>query len=102
MTTPVMYRRSLKRDGGDVFALFPTIPADNYGEHCNFYAHIGQHGAADFTHAVHTSKPATTDDPHVRALHGELVSRGYDDLKVIRRAPYRLHEARRATARVCP
>lgn len=41
-TIPVIFRVG---EGGDVIAIFPTIPADIHGEYCQSYEHIGQHGA---------------------------------------------------------
>ena len=36
-TTPVVLR--VWRSGGGVFALFPTLPADEYGRHCTASMH---------------------------------------------------------------
>ena len=41
----VVFRRW---QNGDVIALFPELPADLYGEYCDAYEHVGQHGGADF------------------------------------------------------
>ena len=41
----VVFRRW---QNGDVIALFPELPADLYGEYCDAYEHVGQHGGADY------------------------------------------------------
>jgi len=43
MKTKVIFRRW---HCGDIIALFPRLPADEAGQHCMSYEHIGQHGAA--------------------------------------------------------
>ena len=87
--TKVVFRKF--KQGGDILALFPEIPADMNG-HCQSYQHIGQHGAADFYHCIHTltvpAKPAEYAD-----LKAELEGRGYN-LQVIQRASYKDHAAR--------
>jgi hypothetical protein len=80
---------------GDTIALFPEIPADVYGHHCQSYQRIGQHGAAspDLTHCT---RPATPDE--IAELRTELERMGYEvepRLKVTRR----MGETRRAAAR---
>jgi hypothetical protein len=92
-TTQVMFRMG---KGNDLFALFPEVPGDNAGNFCMSYQHVGQHSAADFYGCVRTTRPATPEE--YKDLEAELVSIGYD-LKVIKRASYTLHEARRKEAR---
>ena len=45
-TDVVVFRRW--KDGGNIIALFPELPADLYGNHCDAYEHVGQHGGADW------------------------------------------------------
>lgn len=67
MTTPVIFRMWK----GQVIALFPDTRADPAGN-CESYMRIGQHGAADYA-----------------GLLTELISIGYDDLKIYHRRPPR-------------
>ena len=70
----VIFRVDRGRDG-DVFALFPNIPADNAGRYVQSYQHIGQHAAADYVGCISRSRPAK---PHEFAeLKQELEARGY-------------------------
>ena len=41
------------------FALFPELPADNYGNYCDSYQHVGQHCAADYHGCIANSDPAS-------------------------------------------
>jgi len=93
-TTPVVFRRW--RDAGTVIALFPGIPTDTHGQFCEAYEHVGQHGGADYHAVIRATTPA--DDQTSAPLASELVGIGYD-LKPVRRASRKLHEARRASAR---
>ena len=78
---PVIYRTW--KDHGDVMALFPTIPESNY---CVMsYQHVGQHGGADYTGCIAMTRPATEEE--YTPLHQELISIGYDDLKIYKRKP---------------
>lgn len=86
--TPVVFR-NLGDD--EVIALFPTLPGGGYGE-CLDYLHIGQHGSADYSHVVRTSKAATPEQ--YADLQAELVTVGYDDLKVYKREQPWMHRAR--------
>lgn len=61
------------RKGGDVYALFPELPADRRG-HCECYAHVGQHGAA-YPGAIAGTRPATAEE--IAPLKRELESLGY-------------------------
>lgn len=92
MKDPVVFRVWPE---GDVFTLFPTIHADNYGRYCSSYQHIGQHGAADYDHCIKYSRPAT--EAEAAPLLRELEGRGYK-LQPIARASRQHHEARRAEA----
>ena len=86
----VVYRRW--KDGGDIIALFPEMPADRYGRFCDSYEHLGQHAAADYHGVVLHSRPATP--PEYAALAEELARIGYR-LKPVKRASWRHHERRR-------
>ncbi len=76
----------------DVFALFPTDCADNTGNYCGCYQHIGQHCAADYHRCIQDSRPAKPTE--YADLKTELERIGYT-LRVIRRASPAHHEARR-------
>lgn len=92
--TLVVFRRW--RDNGDIIALFPELPADCQGYFCDAYEHVGQHGGAGFHGVVQATKPVSVED--AADLIQELERIGYV-LRPIKRASYRVHEARRATAR---
>lgn len=55
----VVFRRW--KDTGDIIALFPELPADLGGDHCDAYEHVGQHGGADFHHVIRHTKPCSTE-----------------------------------------
>jgi len=65
---------------GDILALFPDETADFKG-HIQSYMHVGQHGAADLQHCLESSVFATAAEAEGLVL--ELLSIGYDDLRVI-------------------
>src|SRR4051812_38686873 len=90
----VVFRRW--REHGDIIALFPEIPSDINGWYCDAYEHVGQHGGADYHGVVQATKPVALED--AADLIQELQRIGYI-LRPIKRASYRHHEARRATAR---
>ena len=92
--TLVVFRRW--RDNGDIIALFPELPADYQGRFCDAYEHVGQHGGADFHGVIQATKAVSVED--AADLIQELERIGYR-LKPIKRASYRIHNARRATAR---
>ena len=85
MKTPVIFR--VDREG-EVFALFPTLAADDCGRHVTSYQHIGQHCAADYQLCIAKSKPATP--AQYADLLAELTGRGYC-----------LREVRRQSAAMC-
>jgi hypothetical protein len=91
----VVFRRW--RDSGDVIALFPEIPADIFGDFCEAYEHIGQHGAADYGVVIQATMPVEPED--ATGLANELTQIGYN-LRPIRRASWKHHDKRRADARV--
>lgn len=88
--------RVWKDDDFDVFALFPTLPADNYGYLCTSYQHVGQHGSADYYHCIANSRPAS--EAEAADLLAELRTIGYN-LRPIKRATYGHHEQCRREAR---
>ena len=77
--TPVIFR--VFKSGGDVIALFPTIPAG--GVYIKSYQHIGQHGPAQ----IHALIPITrlAKPKEYRELKKELERIGYRNLKVCKR-----------------
>jgi hypothetical protein len=87
------------RDGGEVFALFPTLPGDQYGRYCVSYAHIGQHSVADYWYCVHMSRPATVAES--TGLIQELEQIGYR-LRMVQRATQAMHNERlNEASRLC-
>lgn len=80
---------------GNVIALFPELPADLSGNHCDAYEHVGQHGGADYHGVIQQTKPCSVDD--AADLINELGTIGYE-LKPIRRVSRVHHETRRRTA----
>ena len=62
--------RVWKDDSSDVFALFPVLPADNYGCFCTSYQHVGQHATADYGLCIRASRPASKAE--MAALLAEL------------------------------
>lgn len=81
MSLRVVFRRW--RDSGEVIALFPDSEWDWRGNVAS-YQHIGQHGGADYSGVVSRSTLATPEQ--YADLLAELVSIGYDDLRVVKRA----------------
>ena len=89
----VVFRRW--KDTGDVIALFPELPADLGGDHCDAYEHVGQHGGADYHGVIQQTTPCS---PKQSAdLAAELRTIGYL-LKPVKRASHVHHEARRQLA----
>ena len=76
--TPVIFRKS----DGEITAVFPAEPwsLDPNSRAC--YAPIGQHSSCSIAWYL-TTKPATIDES--ASLLSELVSIGYDDLRVVKR-----------------
>src|SRR5271166_4262879 len=60
--TPVIFRKYPNSRGGEVVALFPEEPASEDGRTCSCYVHVGQHGEADPSHVVATTRPATPEE----------------------------------------
>ena len=86
-----------KGDDSDVFALFPVLPADNYGNLCTSYQHVGQHSAADYRLCIRNSRPAR--EAEAADLLAELRGIGYNP-RTIKRASPAMHRACRELARV--
>ena len=80
--TPVIFRVFPKKEGGDVIALFPTLPGSHEWWTCSSYMHVGQHGAADCRGLIDSTRPATPEQ--YATLKRELESIGYK-LKVCHR-----------------
>jgi len=93
-TTHVVFRRW--RDGGDIIALFPGIPTDIYGQFCEAYEHVGQHGGADYLGVIQATRPVSDED--AGSLAAELRQIGYS-LTIIKRASPTHHARRRVAAR---
>ena len=73
-TVTVVFRVWPDLLGGDVIALFPSVPYDNRGAIMS-YQHIGQHGAADYPHVIRATWPATPAE--YAPLERELRQIGY-------------------------
>lgn len=93
--TPVMFRVWQDKGDAEVFALFPADFADNYGDCCSSYQHIGQHCAANYHYCIQHSRPAKSEE--YANLKIELERIGYI-LQVIQRASPQHHEKRRRDA----
>jgi hypothetical protein len=92
--TPVVFRKW--RDTGEVFAMFPELPSDDYGYFCESYHRDGRPGGADYFGLVRITKPASQRE--YRALKQELKRLGYK-LRIIQRASRRMHENRHNEAK---
>lgn len=81
---PVVFRVT-RNDPTDIYALFPTIAATHTGL-VSCYQHHGQHGAADYTGCISTSRPARPDE--YAALKRELEGAPFHyRLKIYKRRP---------------
>lgn len=87
----------LRRDpDGTLVALMPEYPADEYGRLVTSYAHVGQHGAADYGYVIETTQPVRdTSAPDVAEFLDELARVGYDVSLRMRRTPAMREELRR-------
>ena len=83
MTTPVIFRKWSKSEGGDIIAIFPTENGTNDPYTSSSYEHIGQHGSAEPVGLIQRTEPAKPSE--YADLLAELESIGYDDLKVAQR-----------------
>lgn len=87
--TPVIFRKY--KDIDVVVAIFPTIPGTTQIGTCQCYEHVGQHGWCDISWIQNTTL-ATPDE--YKDLMDELVSLGYDNLKVYKRMAHWFWNAR--------
>lgn len=89
--TPVIFRRFVS--GGDIIALFPFEPSDNYGHHCQSYQSIGQHGGASpDLMRTGTVRPGENE---YQDLKSELERIGYK-LKVMLKFPRNAFDVRKS------
>jgi excisionase family DNA binding protein len=93
--TKVVFRK-WHGEGGGILALFPEIPADIHGHHCQSYQHVGQHGGADYSLCIGKTTAATPGE--YADLKEELESIGYR-LEVVNRITPAMIEARRQAAK---
>ena len=93
--TKVVFRK-WHGEGGGILALFPEIPADIHGHHCQSYQHVGQHGGADYSLCIGKTAPAAPGE--YADLKEELESIGYR-LEVVARITPAMVEARRQEAK---
>lgn len=83
---PVIVRRDPSAEGGQVFALFPTLDAGR--GLCRSFQHVGQHCAADYAGCIARSRPVDPRHSDAVELLAELVAPPYKyKLKPMRRAP---------------
>lgn len=94
MGTEVIFRKF--KEGGDIIALFPHIPATESGWECMSYMHTGQHGKAD-PYIIFNTEPATQSE--YMELLEELKSAGYSDLLVRNSFDRTDYEVRKKKAR---
>jgi len=73
---------------GEIIALFPYEIVDDRCN-CLAYAHTGQHGAANYTHVINTTKPAKD----AQKLKRELESIGYEIQEIQMISRPKLNEA---------
>jgi len=89
--TPTIFKKD--RDGGGVFAAFPTLPGDDNPATMMAYAHVGQHSAAHMNY-VSSAKPAKPAE--YASLLSELKSIGYNP-KIMQKMTQAHYQARKAT-----
>ena len=81
MTTEVIFRK-YRTAPYEVFAVFPYIIENTSGD-IMAYQHIGQHGTSDRFFSEF-SVPCR-DEEEYKPLLNELISIGYDDLKIMQK-----------------
>lgn len=95
--TMVIFRKWNKREGGGILALFPELPADPQGFHCESYESVGGHSGANYQGLVSVlhapTIPATPEE--YAELKEELEGLGYI-LEIRKRAPSDAYQTRRA------
>ena len=89
----VVFRRW--KGSGNVIALFPELPSDLYGDHCDAYEHVGQHGGACYHGVIQQTTPCSLDA--AADLADELRTIGYR-LRPVKRANQKHHAMRRTLA----
>ena len=93
-STAVIFRKDRE---GEIFALFPEVPADNYGRYCLAYQHVGQSCAADYRGCIQHSRPAAPNE--YRELLTE-VGKGFSTPLVVKqKATAVMHQERNYAAR---
>ena len=70
---------------GEIDALFPYDIADHRGN-VTCYAHVGQHGSADYDHCIESTKPAKQAES--LTLKQELETLGYK-IRIVKRRNYK-------------
>jgi hypothetical protein len=90
----VVFRRW--RDSGDIVALFPEVPADIFGDFCEAYEYVGQHGGADYHGVIQATTPV--EPVNATILAEELERIGYCLRPIMRASPHH-HDKRRRSAR---
>jgi hypothetical protein len=93
--TKVVFRVWGNKNGGDVIAIFPQIPADQFGCMCEMYEHVGQHGGGDARGVVSSTRLARPGE--YRELAKELRGRGYC-LQISKRCTAKDRKIRQADA----
>jgi hypothetical protein len=94
---PVIFRVWSKKDGGDVTALFPTIPYDREGHECQSYQHVGQHGGADCAGVINRTRAAKPEE--YASLKRELEGEPFNyKLKVVERMSRSMIDQRKREA----
>lgn len=78
--TKVIFRK-YKQDG-DIIALFPE-QINHRNMTVGSYMHVGQHSDADYTGVISLTTPVSESE--YAELLAELISIGYDDLRVMKR-----------------
>lgn len=69
-----------KYKDGEIIALFPAEKWNRHDYTCTSYVHVGQHGAADYSHVVSKTTLATPEE--YADLKAELERIGYElDIK---------------------
>ena len=89
MSTPIIFRKQQ----GEVIAWFPYEPGDYNPVTCISYAHNGQHGIGNYYACLPDSTPAT--EAEYTPLLKELLSLGYEDLRILKRCPAYAYDRRR-------
>lgn len=91
----VVIFRTYKVGQRETIALFPEIPYDVRGNHCQSYLHIGQHGAA-CPNLSGITRPATAEE--IAPLAAELRRVGYGNLVPRLKVTRKMDATRRANA----